>query len=284
MTIHYNFDLTSFNSYKVKAMCAAAYFPNTEKELRDLFVERNRNLIVLGNGNNIILSKTFYEESFVILNGCLNQVQVDGTLIEADAGATILQVSEMALQHGLTGAEFYFDIPSSVGGAVVMNAGTKEGVTQDILERVRYLDLSDMLIKEKNNNELELAYRNSVFQNDSEKIVLKAWFKLRNGNKKDIVTLMKTSKKRRWKRQPRELANCGSVFKRPPGLYVGPIIEDLGLKGYTIGGAQVSEKHAGFIVNSGGATGADILAVIDEIKTQVKKVFNVELEVEQRII
>ena len=284
MKIYDNFDLSPYNAYKIKARCARAYLSNSERELVNLFAHSSEKFIVLGNGNNVILSRPYYEESFVIFNRCLDDVKVNGTRIEADAGATILQVSEIALQYGLTGAEFYFDIPSSVGGAVVMNAGTKEGVTQDILERVRYLDLSDMSIKEKNSNELELAYRNSVFQNDLEKIVLKAWFKLKKGNKNEIATLMNTSKKRRWERQPRELANCGSVFKRPPGMYVGPMIEELGLKGYSVGGAQVSEKHAGFIVNVGGATGADILAIINEIKSHVKKIFGVELEVEQRII
>ena len=165
-----------------------------------------------------------------------------------------------------------------------MNAGTKEGETKNILQRVRYLDLDDMLVKEKKNEELELEYRNSFFQKNKNKIILKAWFQLTPGIKTEIRQIMDESKTRRWSRQPREYPNSGSVFKRPPGKFVGPMLDELGFKGYIIGGAQVSEKHSGFIVNIDNAKGKKKKKIINEIQKQVKEVFNIDLEVEQRVI
>lgn len=280
-----NFDLTHYNAYKTKSCCKLAFFPKTEGELIEVYNNySDKEIIVIGNGNNIILSKEWYSEIFIILNGCFEKISVNQNMIDAEAGATILRVSEIALESGLTGAEFLYDIPSSVGGAVVMNAGTKEGETKNILHKVRYLDLADMLIKEKRNHEMEFEYRNSFFQKYENKIILKSWFKLKKGDPNSIEELMRSSKERRWKRQPREFPNCGSVFKRPPGRFVGPMIDELGLKGFKIGDAQISEKHSGFIINTGNAKGEDILSLIDYIRQQVYKKFGVKLEVEQRVI
>lgn len=190
----------------------------------------------------------------------------------------------MAQKHSLSGAEFFYDIPSSVGGAVVMNAGTKEGETKNILSKVRYLDLVDIQVKERHNEDLQLTYRNSVFQKQKDKVILKAWFQLQVGDAEEIKTIMEASKARRWEKQPREYPNCGSVYKRPPGRFVGPMLDELGLKGYRVGGAEISKKHSGFIINLGNATGEDILAIIKHTREQVKTTFGVDLEVEQRII
>lgn len=285
MIIKTNLDLTDYNSYRIKAICAIAYFPEDEEELVTLFKNDIQNdFVILGDGNNTILSKNYYDTPFIILNNCLNDIKVKNNIIEAGAGATILEVSEVALKSSLTGVEFYYDIPSSVGGAVVMNAGTKEGETQHILERVRYLDLTDLKIKEKEKNEIQFSYRNSFFQRNKDKIILKVWYKLKLGNKNEIKKLMETSKARRWSKQPREYPNCGSVFKRPPGRFVGPMLDELGLKGFSIGGAKISEKHSGFIINFDNATGSDVLAVIKEVQRRVKEKYKISLEVEQRII
>jgi len=256
--------------------------------LSDLLEILNQNnkkrFVVLGNGNNIILSKEYYEEEFIIFNGCFNKVTVKDTEIEAEAGATLLQLSEIAFKNHLTGLEIFYDIPSSVGGAVVMNAGTKEGEIKDILVKVRYLDLADRQIKEILNEDIGFQYRNSFFQMHTDKIVLKAWFQLKKGNPEQIKAKMEETKQIRWVKQPREYPNCGSVFKRPQGRFVGPMLDELGMKGFTVGGAKISEKHSGFIVNIGNATGKDILAVITEAQKRVKEKFGVDLEVEQRII
>jgi UDP-N-acetylmuramate dehydrogenase len=279
------FNLKYYNAYNLESICSKAWFPESEEDL--LFVYKdtpNRKKIILGNGNNIILSKEFYEEEFIILNGCFNSIEVNKNIMIAEAGATLQQLSEEALVNSLSGLEIFFDIPSSVGGAVVMNAGTKDGEIKDILIKVRYLDLSDLKIKEISKNEIGFDYRNSFFQKNTDKIVLKAWFELRQGNPVEIKNKMDEYKNIRWSKQPREFPNCGSVFKRPKGRFVGPMLDELGLKGFTVGGAKISEKHSGFIVNTGTATGKDILDLIKEVQFRVKEKFGVELEVEQRII
>jgi UDP-N-acetylmuramate dehydrogenase len=280
-----NFNLKEYNAYRINAVCAKAWFPKNETDLLEIFIQnKNNRLIILGNGNNIILSKEYYAEAFIILNDCFNKVTVNNTEIEAEAGSTLLQLSETALKHRLTGFEIFYDIPSSVGGAVVMNAGTKEGEIKDILLKVRYLDLADRQIKEITKEEIGFEYRNSFFQKHINKIVLKAWFQLQDGNSEEIKAKMEKTKQVRWEKQPRDYPNCGSVFKRPPGRFVGPMLDELGMKGFTIGGAKISEKHSGFIVNTGNATGQDILAIIAEAQKRVKEKFGVDLEVEQRII
>lgn len=285
MRVYKDFDLKLYNSYRVNSKCKVAYFPQNEEDLIELYKSK-KDFILLGSGHNIILSKANYDENFIIFNGNYNKIEVDikSNVISAEAGATILAVSEAAEMNSLTGVEFFYDIPSSVGGAVVMNAGTKEGETKNILKRVRYLDLNDMRIKEKISEELELEYRNSVFQKHKDKIILKAWFQLSLGDKTKIRKIMNESKERRWSKQPREYPNSGSVFKRPPGCYVGPMIDELGLKGFTIGGAQISKKHSGFIVNINNATGSNIIDIINHTQTKVKQKFDIDLEIEQRII
>ncbi|QRX64189.1 UDP-N-acetylmuramate dehydrogenase [Dysgonomonadaceae bacterium zrk40] len=279
------FNLKNYNAYNIDAVCSKAWFPENEEDFKDLYnLNSVSEKVILGNGNNIILSKEYYEEEFIILNGCFDRIKIEGTSIIAEAGATLKQLSEVALNFSLSGMEIYYDIPSSVGGAVVMNAGTKEGEIKDILINVRYLDLYDMQIKEISKEDIGFEYRNSFFQKNTDKIVLKAWFNLENGNPKQVKAKMEETKQVRWGKQPREYPNCGSVFKRPPGRFVGPMLDELGLKGYSIGGAMISEKHSGFIVNTGNATGKDILAIIAEAQKRVKERFGVDLEVEQRII
>lgn len=285
MRVYKNFDLTEYNAYRLKSVCKMAYFPDSEADIIELY-KNERNYVLLGSGHNIILSKAYYDQAFLILNGNFNAIEVNKAIgvITAEAGASILELSEIAEKNGLAGIEFYYDIPSSVGGAVVMNAGTKEGETKSILKKVRFLDLSDMTVKEKYKKELELEYRNSVFQKQKDNIILKVWFQLEKGNSRDIRRIMDESKARRWSKQPREYPNCGSVYKRPPGRFVGPMLDELGLKGYRVGGAEISQKHSGFIVNINNATGADILEIIRYTKEKVKEKFGVDLEVEQRII
>jgi len=280
-----DFDLTNSNSYRISATCARAYFPDTEQDLVEFF-RRKEPFVLLGSGHNIILSKDYYETDFLIFNGNYNQVLVDrhSGIIEAEAGITMLELSELALENGLSGIEIFYDIPSSLGGAVVMNAGASGEEIKDVLIKVRYLDLTDLTVKEINRDDISFEYRNSFFQRNTDKVVLKAWLQLRQGEKHVIQEKMESIKAQRWAKQPKEFPNAGSVFKRPPGYYVGAIMDDLGFKGYAIGGAKISEKHGGFIINFNGATGQDILSIIKEVKTKVLAKYNVDLEVEQRVI
>lgn len=283
MKSYKNFDLTNYNSYRVVASCKEVFFPNTEKEVIDCFVN-NENLILLGSGHNIILSKEFYEDKFIVFNGNFNKIHVSNDIIEAESGAWMGDLSQIALDNSLTGLEMFYDIPSSLGGAVVMNAGASGQEIKDFLIKVKYLDLADGVVKVMHKDEMSFEYRNSFFQKNTNKIVLKAWLKLEKFDKEKIAFKMESLKANRWGKQPKAFPNGGSVFKRPEGYFVGAIIDDLNLKGYTVGGAKISNKHGGFIINYENATGSDILNIINHIKNLVYKKLGVNLEIEQRII
>jgi len=283
MKIYTNFDLTNYNSYKLQATCKTAYFPENEQDVVD-FYKKEAPFVLLGSGHNVILSKEHYDTNFLIFNGNFDAVTFDKETIEAEAGITMLQLSELALQYGLSGLEIFYDIPSSLGGAVVMNAGASGEEIKDVLVKVRYLDLADFKVKEINKEDISFEYRNSFFQRNTDKVVLKTWLRLNPKPKETIKEKMETIKAQRWAKQPKEFPNAGSVFKRPKGYYVGAIIDELKLKGFTIGGAMISKKHGGFIINHNNAKGQDILDIITEVKKRVMNRFNVDLEVEQRVI
>ena len=285
MKIFENFDLTDYNSYNIKSYCKKAIFPETEADLIKIYKEFN-DFKLIGSGHNIILSKSFYDSDFVILNDNYSDtfIDLDNSLIEAEAGISMLKLSEIALNNELTGLEIFYDIPSSLGGAVVMNAGASGEEIKDLVKKVRYLDLKDNKVKERFNSELNFEFRNSFFQKNTDKVVLKVWLQLKKGNFEDIHFKMRDVKEKRWAKQPKDFPNAGSVFKRPKGFYVGAMIDELKLKGLTVGGAKVSEKHGGFIINFDNASGKDIIELINMIKDKVKNKFEVDLEVEQRII
>lgn len=279
-----HFDLKPYNSYRVSALCDNVYFPDSESDLRLLFQKKESKIYLLGSGHNIILKRKQYRDDFVIFSGNFNRVEIDNGVIIAEAGATMLQLSELALRHSLTGLEVFFDIPSSVGGAIVMNAGASGDEIKDYVAKVRYFDPDQDIFKELIGDEITFSYRDSYFQRNPRYIVSKVFIQLQTGVQESIKGKMNSIKQQRWHKQPRDYPNAGSVFKRPKGMYVGKMIEDLGLKGLSVGGAQISRKHAGFIINSGNATGEDIIKLIEMIQIEVYKAFGVALEVEQRII
>jgi UDP-N-acetylmuramate dehydrogenase len=249
------------------------------------FFGKYEQFILIGSGHNIIFSRDYYEEPILIFNGCYDGIKLThDTVLEVESGAMMWDVSKFALSNGLSGLEIFWDIPSSLGGAVVMNAGASGEEIKDVLVKVRYLDLKDKLIKEIDKGDISFEYRNSFFQKHTDKIVMKAWLKLNHENPSMIFDKMEIIKSQRWAKQPKELPNGGSVFKRPKGYYVGAIMDELGLKGFTVGGAKISEKHGGFIVNFDNATGKDILDIISEVKNRVREKYNIDLEVEQRVI
>lgn len=284
MRVYKNFNLTNYNSYRVKSKCSIAYFPENEQDVVSLYKDLE-NFILIGSGHNIIMSKEYYEEPFVIFNGNFNFSKVlKNNEIVAEAGAAMLDLSLLAANNGLSGLEIFYDIPSSLGGAVVMNAGASGEEIKDVITKVRYLDLEDYCVKEKAKEEIGFEFRNSFFQKNTNKIVLKVWMKLKKSDKNKVEEKMEAIKKARWAKQPKNYPNAGSVFKRPKGFYVGAIIEELKLKGYTVGGAKVSEKHGGFIINFDNAKGKDILDIIQYVKQKVFERFEVDLEVEQRVL
>jgi UDP-N-acetylmuramate dehydrogenase len=284
--IESNFDLTNYNSYRIKAICNRAFFPTIEADFIEIFENSGlENKVIIGGGYNIIFSKERYEEDFIILGENYSSLvlQQDNVVV-CEAGVSTTALTKFALENSLSGVEIFYDIPSSLGGAVVMNAGASGEEIKDILVKVRYLDLADMQVKEICKADIGYEYRNSLFQRETNKVVLKVWLQLKPGNSVDIELKMETVKEARWAKQPKEYPNAGSVFKRPPGYYVGPMIDELQLKGFRVGGAEVSRKHGGFIINVDNATGHDIIQVILHVQSKVRERFNVDLEIEQRII
>lgn len=285
MKIVENLDLTPYNSYRLHARCARAFFPDTEDEVREAYYSTpERRKILIGSGHNIILAREWYDDDFIVFNGNFNRITVEGTLMEAEAGAFSTTMSEIAQAHGLSGLEFFYDIPSSLGGAIVMNAGAGGEETKDRVVDVRYLDLEDGKIKVIGVRDAQMAYRSSVFQTDANKIVLAATLKLERGDKHEILKRMESMREARFAKQPRNYPTAGSVFKRPEGHFVGPLVDKVGLRGHVCGGAGVSKKHAGMIVNLNAAKGEDIIRLVRIIQSRVRERCEVDLDLEQKII
>jgi UDP-N-acetylmuramate dehydrogenase len=278
-------DLTNFNSYRLKATCKRAFFPDSEADIQEIYEKYgDSKKIILGSGHNIILAKEYYEDDFIIFSGNFSHAAIDGSLLSVESGISMYDLSILALDNNLSGLELFYDIPSSLGGAVVMNAGASGEEIKDLLVKVRYYDPIENTFSEILKEDINFEYRNSFFQRNPHLIITKAWLNLKQSNAHEIKDKMERNKEVRWSKQPKDFPNAGSVFKRPPGFFVGALMDELQLKGYTVGGAKISEKHGGFIVNFNNATGEDILAVIKHAQKMVKDRHGVELEVEQRII
>ena len=259
-------------------------FPKDVSEVQKLvqFADANAMpLTVIGNASNLIVRDGGIEGLTMILTQ-MNGIQVEGNRVIAQAGASYIETTKAARDHSLTGLEFAAGIPGSVGGAIFMNAGAYGGETKNVASEVTAM-LPDGTIKHYNNEELDFGYRHSAVQ-DNHGIVLEAVFDLKLGDQAEITALMDDLNARRAAKQPLELPSCGSVFKRPEGYFAGKLIHDAGLQGYTSGGAQVSTKHAGFIVNVDHGTATDYLNVIHHVQATVKEKFGVSLETEVRII
>ena len=259
-------------------------FPETidqVKELVDYVREHEMGLTVLGNASNLIVGDGGIDDLTIILTR-LNKIEVHDNKVTAQAGASYIATTEAARDSELTGLEFAAGIPGSIGGAVFMNAGAYGGETKNVVSEATVM-LPDGTIKRLTNEELDFGYRHSSIQ-DNNGVVLDATFALEPGKYDDIKARMDDLNERREAKQPLDLPSCGSVFKRPEGYYTGKLIHDAGLQGYTSGGAQVSTKHAGFIVNIDHGTAADYVNVIHHVQKTVKEKFGVDLETEVRII
>ncbi len=236
---------------------------------------------VIGRGTNILP----VDEPLpyvVVSTERIDDVFVDNEKIQVGAGLSFKKLCLVALENELSGFENAFGLPGSVGGAVYMNAGCYGWETAENIVEVVAFDGKDIIKLGK--NEIGFGYRTSIFKSEKNLIILQATFKLKKGNKNEIYNLMLETMKKRYEKQPLEFPSAGSVFKRPrPDFYVGTAIESLGLKGFSIGGAQISEKHAGFIINKGGAKAEDVLKLIEYVKDKVREKYNVELETEIEI-
>lgn len=259
-------------------------FPKNRTEVKQLVDYCRENQIpwlVLGNASNLIV-KDGGIRGVVIMLTDMKEILVEGDSIIAQAGAKLIDTTYVALEHSLTGFEFACGIPGSIGGAVFMNAGAYDGQLQDVFESVDVL-LEDGSFETWGPEQMDFSYRHSAIQ-DQPAIVLSARFKLGSGDYEMIQKRMTELTELRQLKQPLEYPSCGSVFKRPVGHFTGKLIQDAGLQGLKWGGAQISTKHAGFIVNIDNATATDYLELIAHIQQVIKEKFDVTLETEVRII
>ena len=259
-------------------------FPKNVEEVQTLVAYANDHqlpLTVLGNASNLIVRDGGIEGLTLILTR-MNEISVTGNRVIAQAGAAYIETTIAARDHSLTGLEFAAGIPGSIGGAIFMNAGAYGGETKEVVESATVL-LPDGTVKRLTNEELDFGYRHSSVQ-DNHGVVLDATFSLQTGDHDEIAAKMDELNARRAAKQPLDLPSCGSVFKRPTGYFAGKLIHDAGLQGYTAGGAQVSTKHAGFIVNIDHGTANDYVAGIHHVQQTVKEKFGVSLQTEVRII
>lgn len=237
---------------------------------------------IIGNGSNLLIGDGGYRGVIVRLFKNFGMIEADGTCLRVQAGALLSKAAKAALEHGLTGLEFASGIPGTVGGALVMNAGAYGGEMKDVTERVTVMtEEGEVLTLEK--EELAMGYRTSAIAKKGY-LVLEAVLRLERGAKEDIQSKMEELKERRVAKQPLDHPSAGSTFKRPAGYFAGKLIMDAGLCGFQIGGAQVSEKHCGFVVNKGEATAADVAALIQEVSRRVKEQTGVELEPEIKML
>ena len=248
------------------------------QEVVSLCKDKNISLHVIGNGSNILVGDDGVNGVVLALFNTFSDYEIKDNVITAQAGMSLIKLAVIALREGLTGLEFASGIPGSVGGAVYMNAGAYDGQMKDVVTSVTVLDEAGN-IRILGRDELDMGYRTSAVAKHN-MIVLQVIIELKAGNKEQIKDRMNQLSELRKQKQPLEYPSAGSTFKRPEGYFAGKLIADAGLKGYSIGGAAVSEKHAGFVVNMGGATAKDVVELTDYIKKRIIEQFGVTLELE----
>ncbi|MCI6714914.1 MAG: UDP-N-acetylmuramate dehydrogenase [Lachnospiraceae bacterium] len=273
--------MSKYTTFRVGGEAECILVVQNEDELARLIPYLNRieqEYFILGNGSNLLVGDKGYRGMVVKFGEEMEQIQVEGTRVTVKAGAFLSKVAMTAKQHSLTGLEFAAGIPGSIGGGIVMNAGAYEGEMKQVVESVRVMDRDGQILT-LDNDTMEFGYRTSIIKNRPF-IVVEVVLQLAVGDQEKIAAKMEELAVLRRSKQPLEYASAGSTFKRPEGYYAGKLIMDAGMRGYRIGGAQVSDKHCGFIVNTGKATAADIKEVIEEVQERVKERFHVMLEPE----
>lgn len=277
--------LRNYNTYRVNTICKFLVFPKTIEELKKIVFflkENNIKYYIIGNGSNIILSMDYYDGVMIKLE-YFNQIEYQDNIVTAGAGCSLIKLALDTIDKGLSGMECLAGIPGNVGASVAMNAGAYNSDISSIIKEVTVLT-PDNEIKIMNKNDLEFSYRTSFLKRNKKYIVLSATFELENGNRDEMKLLVEERMKKRLASQPLDIPNAGSVFRNPEGNYAGALIEKANLKGYNINGAEVSTKHANFIVNKGTATGKDIIELIEKIKKDIKEKENIDLILEQIIV
>lgn len=281
----FNEEMSRHTTFRIGGKCTVFVSPKTVEELKSiiaLFKEENYPYMIAGNGSNMLISDDGLDGAVIHIGRNMSECVIDGCRVYAQAGISMSRLAAELAEAGLSGFERLSGIPGSLGGGIFMNAGAYGSELKDVIKSVDFLD-SEGNVRTYDKDELKMGYRTSVFQ-DKACVILSCVMELKKGNAEEIKAEMSEYRSRRNEKQPVELPSAGSAFKRPEGYFAAKLIEDSGLKGCTIGGAAVSEKHAGFIVNKGGATAEDVLKLIEHIQKTVKEKFDVELTPEIRLI
>ncbi|MFL0269002.1 UDP-N-acetylmuramate dehydrogenase [Candidatus Clostridium radicumherbarum] len=279
-----NEPMKNHTSFKVGGPADILVYPKTFEEVVNIIKLCNEDRIpfyIIGRGSNLVVRDGGYRGVIIKLTK-LDTIKVQEEMVIVQGGADLCKVSDAALTNDLTGFEFACGIPGTVGGAVTMNAGAYNGEVSQVIYSALVVDKEGNLIN-LDREQLDLGYRTSAVQKHGY-AVLEASFKLKKGDHEKIKNRIDELTRRREDKQPLEYPSAGSTFKRPEGYFTGQLIEESALKGYSIGGAEVSQKHAGFIINKGGATAKDVLSLIEYVQEVIKERYNVELHPEVRII
>ena len=281
----YNEPMKKHISFKVGGPADFLVKPKTEEELRNVveFAKKeNVPFIVIGNGSNLLVKDGGIRGIVIELSDNFNNYEIDGNIIKAQSGALLAIIGRNAMKNSLTGFEFAAGIPGTLGGALAMNAGAYGGEMKQVVKTVRLMD-RDGNIFELSNEEMKFEYRKSIFTTKAY-IVLSAVIELQPGNVEEIKEIMADYSNRRSTKQPLNFPSAGSTFKRPEGHFAAKLIDDCGLRGLNLRGAQVSDKHCGFVINSGGAAAKDILDLMFIVKSTVNAKFGIMLEEEVKIL
>ena len=281
-----NAPMAKFTSFRAGGCADLLVQPQNIKELQDVLQvlqEEGCPHMVLGNGSNVLVKDGGYRGVIVKLGSGFDHVVVEGNVIRCGSGALLSAVAKAAADAGLTGMECLSGIPGSIGGAVFMNAGAYGGEIKDVLRKVSVISQDGAHLSELDTGSLDLGYRHSILQQTGD-IVLEAEFMLQPGNETEIKEKMAELKARRNEKQPVNYPSAGSFFKRPEGYFAGKLVQDADLKGVSVGGAEVSQLHSGFLINKGGATATDIIQLMRIVQAAVMERFGIMLEPEVRII
>jgi UDP-N-acetylmuramate dehydrogenase len=286
MLIEKNKAISSLTSWKIGGPAALLLIPDTKEELAEAVKTGKKagEFFLLGNGTNILARDEGISCPIIKLGKGFANYNIEGQTLRAGAAASLISLAVKTAGEGLAGFEFASGIPGTLGGAVIMNAGANGSEMKDIIIDVLVYDTEEEEYKTFSNEELNFSYRNSLLKNNNRYIVLEANIKLSQGDKNQLLEKIKKSKEERMSKQPYEYPNGGSVFKNPPGMSAGKLIEDAGLKGFSINDAEVSTKHGNFIINKGNAKAEDVINLIMHIEKVIKEKYNINLEREIIIV
>ncbi|MGO4988516.1 UDP-N-acetylmuramate dehydrogenase [Gallicola sp. Sow4_E12] len=283
--VRFSEEMKNHTTFEIGGPCDVMIIPeNKEQVLNTLktIKEHDFSYMVIGNGSNLLVSDQGLRMVIIKLGEAFSQIKIEGEKVYAQAGAELAEVAKASIEEGLAGMEYVSGIPGNIGGAITMNAGAYGGEMKDIVGTVTCLG-QDLEIRTYTNEDMHFSYRHSRVQEEN-LIVLEVELALEKGNQEEIDELYHSLTQRREEKQPLEYASAGSTFKRPEGYYAGKLIDDAGLRGYKHNNAMVSEKHCGFVINTGGAACDDVLYIIRHIQKEIYDKYRVKLQTEVKIL